>query len=240
MPEIVGSSRATAFLEQCKEAGALFSSNADYITSTTGLLNCLRAVPEARSHVDRVIVASALLHVSSLPLRQRSDVSVMELNCLQHRMRRRDRTGLVIRLVVSRSRDQNLTLATVAATLGVTDPYLSRAMKADTGLTFATLLHTARVFDAVMALGTTDLPIKQIAADVGYRRPNEMDRAFGAWCHLAPRDFRAVARSELASTITVGLSAGKETQQHLVRFPPQRRLNYGTAAGKVKHVTRPE
>lgn len=191
-----GSPDATAFMARCRAAAGVFSSQSDYITSVRALLDCLQTVPAGRSHADRTIIAASLLEVSSLPLRQRSSLSTRDVDRVPQRMRRRDRVTRAIMLLVSWSRDPDLTLDKIAAALLVTESYLSRAIAADAGLKYAQLLHAARLTDAVVALGTTDLPIKHIAFDVGYRRANEMDRSFAAWCHMTPREIRALTRPD--------------------------------------------
>jgi AraC-like DNA-binding protein len=181
----------------------LFWDHTDYLTAVIALVDCLQTVPDGRSHSDRAFIVTSLREMSTLPLRQRSRLSREDLERVQRRMQRRDRVATATMLLVSSSRESDVSLDKVAATLHVTESYLSRAIAADTGLTYARLLHAARLTDAVVALGTTDLPIKHIAYDVGYKRANEMDRAFSAWFHIPPRDFRAIARSAAAPLVAM-------------------------------------
>jgi AraC-like DNA-binding protein/CRP-like cAMP-binding protein len=72
---------------------------------------------------------------------------------------------------------------------------LSRLLKAATGMTFGQLRNAVRVERARVALLTTELSVKEIAAGVGYAHPTDLTRHFRAVHALSPIAYRAQARS---------------------------------------------
>jgi AraC-like DNA-binding protein/CRP-like cAMP-binding protein len=72
--------------------------------------------------------------------------------------------------------------------------HLSRLLKAATGMTFGQLRNTVRVERARVALLTTELSVKEIAAGVGYTHPTDLTRQFRAVHSLSPIAYRAQAR----------------------------------------------
>jgi AraC-like DNA-binding protein/CRP-like cAMP-binding protein len=72
--------------------------------------------------------------------------------------------------------------------------HLSRLLKTATGMTFGQLRNTVRVERARVALLTTELSVKEIAAGVGYTHPTDLTRHFRAVHSLSPIAYRAQAR----------------------------------------------
>ena len=73
--------------------------------------------------------------------------------------------------------------------------HLSRLLKTATGMTFGQLRNSARVERARVALLTTELSVKEIAAGVGYTHPTDLTRQFRSVHALSPIAYRAQARS---------------------------------------------
>jgi AraC-like DNA-binding protein/CRP-like cAMP-binding protein len=72
--------------------------------------------------------------------------------------------------------------------------HLSRLLKAATGMTFGQLRNAVRVERARVALLTTELSVKEIAAGVGYTHPTDLTRQFRAVHSLSPIAYRAKSR----------------------------------------------
>jgi AraC-like DNA-binding protein/CRP-like cAMP-binding protein len=72
--------------------------------------------------------------------------------------------------------------------------HLSRLLKTATGMTFGQLRNAVRVERARVALLTTELSVKEIAAGVGYTHPTDLTRQFRAVHALSPIAYRAQAR----------------------------------------------
>jgi AraC-like DNA-binding protein/CRP-like cAMP-binding protein len=73
--------------------------------------------------------------------------------------------------------------------------HLTRLLKAATGMTFGQLRNAVRVERARVALLTTELSVKEIAAGVGYTHPTDLTRHFRSVHALSPIAYRAQARS---------------------------------------------
>lgn len=72
--------------------------------------------------------------------------------------------------------------------------HLARLLKAATGMTFGQLRNTVRVERARVALLTTELSVKEIAAGVGYTHPTDLTRQFRAVHAVSPIAYRAQVR----------------------------------------------
>jgi AraC-like DNA-binding protein/CRP-like cAMP-binding protein len=72
--------------------------------------------------------------------------------------------------------------------------HLARLLKTATGKTFGQLRNVVRVERARVALLTTELSVKEIAAGVGYTHPTDLTRHFRAVHALSPIAYRANAR----------------------------------------------
>lgn len=82
------------------------------------------------------------------------------------------------------------TIADYAADLGVTATHLSRACKAACGRSGSALLQDRLFFEARRMLRETDMPIKDVAASLGFRSPAYFTRAFTGRTGRTPSDFR--------------------------------------------------
>jgi AraC-like DNA-binding protein len=59
-------------------------------------------------------------------------------------------------------------------------------------LTYSELVDSVRSEAAQVMLRTTELPVQEIAALLGYRTPSSFARAFARWTGVAPRTYRKV------------------------------------------------
>lgn len=74
--------------------------------------------------------------------------------------------------------------------LGISAPHAARLFKRYTGLGIREYAKTKRLLIAAERLTATDLPVKVIATEFGYRRPVDFARRFKAQYHLSPTQFR--------------------------------------------------
>lgn len=98
----------------------------------------------------------------------------------------------VLRLMRDRYHDPQLSLRQAAADVHVSPYYLSRLIKAGTGMGFARHVRAARIRSARDLLEKTTLSVKEIAAAVGYSHSNDLDRNFKAECGVTPKIYRAI------------------------------------------------
>jgi AraC-like DNA-binding protein len=75
--------------------------------------------------------------------------------------------------------------------LAVSGAYAARLFKRQTGIGVREYAKKRRLLIAVERLETTDLPIKVIAADLGYKALPDFTRMFKEHFHLKPTEFRA-------------------------------------------------
>ena len=84
----------------------------------------------------------------------------------------------------------------IASRLGVSARTLARRLAAE-GLTFATVLERLRADLAQRHLQEDDLPISQIAWQLGYRETSAFTHAYKRWTGVTPRQARASKKIEL-------------------------------------------
>jgi AraC-like DNA-binding protein/CRP-like cAMP-binding protein len=77
--------------------------------------------------------------------------------------------------------------------------HLARLLKNATGMTFGQLRNSVRVERARVALLTTELSVKEIAAGVGYTHPTDLTRQFRSVHALSPIAYRAQARKGIGA-----------------------------------------
>ncbi|HEV2293241.1 MAG TPA: AraC family transcriptional regulator [Tepidisphaeraceae bacterium] len=82
------------------------------------------------------------------------------------------------------------TLSTLSEQLDIDDSYLVRLFKRSTGLSPIAYLARARAERAAVMLLRTDLPIADIAADVGWHDPNYFARRFKSHFKIAATEYR--------------------------------------------------
>lgn len=92
-------------------------------------------------------------------------------------------------------RQEGLTIAKLAALLGVGEPALRTAINQELGYrNFNDFLHHHRLQEATSRLATSDLPILTIALECGYGSIGPFNRAFRQRFGMTPTDYRARAR----------------------------------------------
>jgi AraC family transcriptional activator of pobA len=92
--------------------------------------------------------------------------------------------------LLERDLDSRRTVADFAAALGVTATHLTRACRATCGKGAHALLEDRILFDARRLLAETRLPIKDVAAMLGYNSAGYFTRAFQRAAGVTPSAFR--------------------------------------------------
>ena len=85
---------------------------------------------------------------------------------------------------------QNITLPALAKASKVSRSYLSRLFTAETGETVSHFISRTRCEKAAALLRTTDLPIQDISAHVGYLDNNYFDKVFRSYYGVTPTAYR--------------------------------------------------
>ena len=74
--------------------------------------------------------------------------------------------------------------------LNISAPYAARLFKLSRGLGIREYAKKRRLSAAAEFLTTTDLSVKAIAVECGYRAPPDFTRRFKGFFHVSPSDFR--------------------------------------------------
>jgi AraC-like DNA-binding protein len=93
--------------------------------------------------------------------------------------------------VIDRRIAEPLSLSDVARELGLTPGHLTTVVRRRTGRTVQEWITERRMADARALLGTTDLPIAEVARRVGINDPGYFARLFRATHGVSPRSWRA-------------------------------------------------
>ncbi len=92
----------------------------------------------------------------------------------------------------------SLNVTDYATALGVTPTHLTRACRASCGRTALALMQERRLFEARRMLLETDLPVQEIARNLGFSTPGYFARAFAQHIGKPPSSYRK-SRSQLKS-----------------------------------------
>ena len=94
--------------------------------------------------------------------------------------------------------DQDLSVPALARRSAMSERNFARAFRRETGMTPAAYIEGARVESARIALETGDLPVDQVARQVGFGTVETMRRAFGRRVGVSPMDYRSRFRRQAA------------------------------------------
>ncbi|MGW0905259.1 AraC family transcriptional regulator [Streptomyces sp. NPDC002853] len=142
-----------------------------------------RAGAEGFQGVLRALLHILVVRAARLPARRRGEVPPAP----------RTRPGSVAARFVTLLGSPDGSLRSVRACarhLGVTEGYLSEAVKASTGRTPGELIRQTRVHEAKRLLLRTELSVRQVAARVGFGDPAYFCRFFRRETGASPGDFR--------------------------------------------------
>lgn len=86
---------------------------------------------------------------------------------------------------------RRLTVKQIAYACDLSERHLMRAFKATTGLTLHQFLNEARMQQAMTLLRSDEVPVKTIAAQLGFSTPSAFSAAFLQAIGITPSDYRA-------------------------------------------------
>jgi len=89
-----------------------------------------------------------------------------------------------------------LTLYAISVQFGVTPNHLSKTFKRTVGKSFRTVLVQSRQRHAAELIRTTDLPIKEIAAQCGYKHVSDFSACFKRVYGICPTEYRFLSGNQ--------------------------------------------
>jgi AraC-like DNA-binding protein len=100
------------------------------------------------------------------------------------------RVATAVKVLARRYAEPNLRLSDVAREAGLSTSHLGRLLSKEVGRGFRTLLTDIRVTQAARLLSQTQLGIKAVAFEVGYKHPSELNRRFKDAYAMTPTAWR--------------------------------------------------
>ncbi|MBI2314423.1 MAG: AraC family transcriptional regulator [Betaproteobacteria bacterium] len=148
---------------------------------------------EHSSFESRSLAASLTPNLLDLPVRRDEDALSAFLQGAPGKITmlyRRDReTVRQVRDIVVAALPQAVTLAAVADALHLSGRTLHRRLREE-GSSFRAVKDAVRRDSALAKLEKTQMPVAQIATDLGYSEPSAFFRAFQGWTGLGPAQYR--------------------------------------------------
>jgi len=117
--------------------------------------------------------------------------------------------------IVTRQMDLNATLRALSGQFGLTPSHIGRAFKRELGIGFREFLVIERMRYAQKLLTDTKLSVKQIAGEVGYRYPSDLNHNFKKQFGFSPRQYRQLQLARGLSKV----SLCDETKKTVSRTP---------------------
>jgi AraC-like DNA-binding protein len=106
-----------------------------------------------------------------------------------------DRALLRARALIEERLSSPLSVPELAAEVGLSQNYLARLFRRDSGMTLQGYLNSRRMEEARHLLENTDLPVKSVAARVGYSDAQYFNKQFRRSSGLSPTAYRQQAPS---------------------------------------------
>lgn len=116
------------------------------------------------------------------------------------------RMGRAVRAVIASPRDPH-SVDSLAALAGVSRSCLNRQFSASYGCSPMGFVHTVRMRAAARMLMGSDLPVKSVAAAVGYASRSHFSRAFTAQFGSDPSQYRKLCEARRAGAAAAGVAA---------------------------------
>jgi YesN/AraC family two-component response regulator len=95
-----------------------------------------------------------------------------------------------VREYIEMNYKENILLEDLATVLNISRTYLSYLFKKEVGVTFPQYLNKFRIRKAMDLLKYTDLQIKEISKNIGYRDPSYFNKLFRETTKKAPQEYR--------------------------------------------------
>jgi AraC-like DNA-binding protein len=101
------------------------------------------------------------------------------------------RISAALRFIEANLHDSSLTVGDMERQAGLSRAHFSRLFRVGTGSSPGRVLTRMRmVLAGGLLSGRRPLPVKEVAARVGFPRPDVFVRAFRAWYRMTPSEFR--------------------------------------------------
>jgi AraC-like DNA-binding protein len=149
------------------------------------------ALAEAFVELSISDIASTTWHTDLATLAARCVSALEERRFARPRSRVSDPRVTMMLRAIRRSHPHKISLTTIAQPLHLSRWHASRLLSDVTGVTFMEHVHRRRIASACHLLRGAPLPIKQIAARVGYGSSGRFGKHFKRLVGLTPRAFRA-------------------------------------------------
>lgn len=101
---------------------------------------------------------------------------------------------------INRRCNENISLGDIADEIHYSLPHLSAKFKSETGMTFTKYLQNVRIEKAASLLTATDMPIEEIAEQVGYKDINAFYSIFKRLTNVTPKEYRKNSVHKLNKT----------------------------------------
>lgn len=98
----------------------------------------------------------------------------------------------IVRYIDQNFKDPNLTVASLTEHFGMSQSYLLRVFKKDSGSGILDYIHQRRVDESKLLLKNTGKTIAEIAADIGYSNQLALIRAFKRLEGITPSEYRSL------------------------------------------------
>lgn len=136
-------------------------------------IGCLGMIPAAYVRLLRSASASGLDKPSGL-----------------HHSGEHPKVLLALELIAASCQRPDLRLGEIASAVQVSPWHLSRLLRRDTGIGFATHLRNARLCRGALLLESATMSVKEIAAAVGYKWARDFSRDFARQFGMPPGKWR--------------------------------------------------
>jgi AraC family transcriptional regulator len=108
---------------------------------------------------------------------------------------------------------EDISLDDLAAEARLSPFHFARMFKQSLGVPPRVYLTRLRVEKACELLEHTDLPVTEIAFEVGYSSNQVLARVFLKHRHMSPSDYRRAVRDPVRPSVSIGARPGLEEQQ---------------------------
>lgn len=172
---------------------AIVSQNSEYINRETMLLDSLEKARNALAEAQTRIPQKTPDPEPQPAADTSSASTTISTDKLKDLMERFTQLMLEKKLFT----DPNLTVASVAESLSTNRTYLSKAINESTGNTFTQIVNDYRIREAIRLISDihSNIPLKQIAYDVGFNSMSTFYVTFQAITGMTPARYRSKTRS---------------------------------------------
>ena len=124
---------------------------------------------------------------------------VVEKLCLSVKLRNKDRNQNLVDKITAfideNYNDPNLSLATIAQFVKLTENYVSSFFKENKGITIQNYIQQKRMTKAAELLEKTSMPVSEIVEQIGYNSTNTFYKAFKRYYGITPKNYKEYRQS---------------------------------------------